>query len=98
MSLALILATVALLALISRLAAQRIAPGAERLTMQWKWDGRPSWSLPRNRALAFTPILAAIILAIVAMSGETATAVLPVCAAFIAVHALHLFLLAKRGG
>ena len=98
MPLALILATVALLALMSGLAARRIPPGAERLTMQWKWDGRPNWSLPRNTALAFMPALAAVVLAIVATSGETTTTILPVCAAFIGAHALHLFLLAKRGG
>ncbi|WP_411033242.1 hypothetical protein [Shinella sp. BYT-45] len=98
MSLALILATVAFLALMSALAARRIAPGAERLTMQWKWDGRPNWSLPRNAALAFTPAFAAIVLAIVAARDGTAAAILPVCAAFVGVHGLHLFLLAKRGG
>ncbi|WP_313192178.1 hypothetical protein [Shinella zoogloeoides] len=95
---ALILATLALMALMSGLAVRRIAPGAERLTMQWKRDGRPNWSLPRHAALAFTPVLATAMLALVAIRGGTAMAMLPLCAAFIGAHALHLFLLARRGG
>ncbi|HVK92115.1 MAG TPA: hypothetical protein VM468_12055 [Mycoplana sp.] len=98
MTFPLALATIAVLVLMSTVAARRIAPGVERLTMQWKWNGKPNWSLPRNGALAVTPALAAVVLAIVALSGETRAAMLLVCIAFIGVHALHLFLLAKRGG
>lgn len=97
MMLPLSIATIAVLVLMSAVAASRIAPGAERLTMQWKWNGTPNWSLPRNAALAVTPALAAVVFTIVALRGETA-AVLPACIAFIGAHALHLFLLAKRGG
>ena len=98
MMLPLSIATIAVLVLMSAVAARRIAPGAKRLTMQWKWNGTPNWSLPRNAALAVTPALAAVVFAIVVLRGETAVALLPACIAFIGVHALHLFLLAKRGG
>jgi len=93
-----IVATVILMAAMSGLAARRIAPGAERLTMQWNREGKPNWSLPRNAALAFTPTLAVLVLAFVAMSGGMIVAILPLCVAFVGAHMLHLVLLARRGG
>jgi len=94
----LVLIALAVMAIMSAIAAQRIAPGKARLTMQWGLDGKPNWSLPRSAALAFTPALAAILLGALALGSRAVTTPLPVAAAFIGAHALHLFLLARRGG
>ncbi|MCF3641457.1 hypothetical protein LXM94_15900 [Rhizobium sp. TRM95111] len=90
-------ATVLLLALMSLAAGRRIAPRADRLTMQWRRDGTPRWSLPRTAALSFTPALALATLAAVAFAGGSRSALLFVSATFVGAHALHLFLLRKRG-
>lgn len=96
---AIIVITVILMVSMSVLAARRIAPRAKRLTMQWNREGKPNWSLPRNAALAFTPALAAVVLIVIAMNGGgMIVAILPVCVAFLGAHALHLILLARRGG
>jgi hypothetical protein len=94
---AIIVITLGLMVSMSVLAARRIAPRAERLTMQWNREGKPNWSLPRNAALAFTPALAAVVLIVIAMNGGMIVAILPVCVAFLGAHALHLILLARRG-
>lgn len=36
----------------------------DRLPMQWGLDGRPTWRAPRAIAVSFTPVLAAVSLAI----------------------------------
>jgi hypothetical protein len=94
----LVCATLAVMGLLSAFAARRIAPGKARLTMQWGLDGKPNWSLPRGLALAAMPTLATILLAALALGGQPFASLLIVAAAFIGAHALHLCLLAKRGG
>ena len=89
-------ATFLLLAAMSLFAARHVAPGAERLTMQWRRDGAPAWSLPRAAALAFMPVLGAVVLAATASIAEP-DALPVVCVVLPAAHALHLFLLRKRG-
>ena len=44
------------------------------------------------------PAIATILLAALALGGQPFAALLIVAAAFIGAHALHLLLLAKRGG
>ena len=94
----LVCATLAVMVLMSAFAARRIAPGKAPLTMQWGLDGKPNWSLPRGWALACMPAIATILLAALALGGQPFAALLIVAAAFIGAHALHLLLLAKRGG
>ena len=89
-------ATLLLLAGMSLFAHRHIAPHARRLTMQWRRDGSPGWSLPRGAALAFMPALGAVVMAATAAFAEP-DALPVVCTALPAAHALHLFLLARRG-
>lgn len=77
-----------------------------RLPMQWWLDGSVNWTAPRPLALAFTPVLAALVLAAAVIStifleprrGQEHLEV-PVIVAlaltFITVHALHLKLMAR---
>lgn len=78
----------------------------ERLPMQWFLDGSVTWTAPRALALAFTPILAAIVLTGTAILTAYAKArpsqegfeipvMLFVAITFIGVHALHLRLIAR---
>ena len=85
-------ATILLLAIMSLLADRHVAPDARRLAMQWKRDGSPGWSLPRGAALAFMP---AALTATLIFAEPDALPV--VCIVLPAAHALHLFLLARRG-
>lgn len=68
-------------------------PAASRLPMQWGVNGKPTWYAPRKLALAFTPVLAALVVAFVLLMAEAApdTAVL-IAVAFLAGHLLHLWL------
>jgi hypothetical protein len=74
--------------------------------MQWFLDGSVTWTAPRGVALAFTPILAAIVLTGTAalityakarpgQEGFEIPVMLFVATTFIGVHALHLRLIAK---
>jgi hypothetical protein len=74
-----------------------------RLPMQWSVSGAVTWTAPRLFALAFTPLLAAVILLATAIASVTLTPrpgqesyVAPVVAiislGFVATHALHLWL------
>ena len=47
-----------LMAVLSGIAAQKIAPGV-KVPMQFGFDGKPIWSAPRRFALLFAPSLAA---------------------------------------
>ena len=79
----------------------------ERLPMQWSFAGEVNWTAPRRIALAFTPILAALVLGAVAIlilvSGEPRPGqegfgppvVLLTGLVFIGVHALHLRLIGR---
>jgi hypothetical protein len=77
-----------------------------RLPMQWWTDGSVTWTAPRPLALAFMPVVAAV--SLVAIATLTIFArpragqehlVIPmnvlVALAFLGVHALHLWLIAR---
>ena len=85
-------AAVAVLALMSFMVDRRLRRHA-RIPMQWNFQGRPTWTAPRVIGLAFTPVLAAIVLPLLATQDWPT--VLFVAAAFVAVHAVHLRLASK---
>jgi hypothetical protein len=100
-------ATVALT--LMSLRANRRFSREDRLPMQWSISGSVNWSAPRRLALSFTPILAGLMLAGIGFASVTVPTrpgqeghVLPVVAAialvFVAVHALHLTLIARTLG
>ncbi len=97
-SYAVVLATLALLAFISLLAGQRLR-AAPRVPMHFRLDGTPGWTAPRALGLAFTPILAAFVLlpaaALLGNLGLGPLPVLPLSFSFIAVHLLHVRMMAK---
>ena len=103
-------ACVTMLALVSlffmSLRANRKFVHESRLPMQWSLSGAVNWTAPRFWALAFTPMLSAIILAGTTIASFTiaprpgqADEVIPVITAmslcFIMVHALHLWLIGR---
>ena len=101
------LAVLAMIALVAMsLRANRRFEDEVRLPMQWSFDGSVNWTAPRHVALAFTPALAtAINLATVVATlvltpragqeGFEFPITLILAATFIAVHALHLWLIEK---
>ena len=100
------LAFVAVLAAMSWRAARGLTREM-RLPMQWGFDGRPIWRAPRDVALSFTPVLAALTLLPTAMASllgplESADArryfgvLIVMGLAWIGAHALHLRLVRGR--
>ncbi|GLR65789.1 hypothetical protein GCM10010909_04670 [Acidocella aquatica] len=93
-----VLATLALLAFISLLANQRFRD-VDRLPMKIQLDGSPGWTAPRALALSLTPILAVfVLLPAAALLGNIGLGPLPVLVlslSFIAMHLLHIGLIAK---
>jgi len=87
-------AAVAMLALMSFMADRHLRHHA-RIPMQWNFRGRPTWTAPRAIGLAFTPVLAAIVLALGVARNEDGPILLLVAAAFVAVHVIHLWLAAR---
>lgn len=91
---------VAVLAAMSLAFAHRVPPGV-RLPMQWGLNGRPTWFAPRAVALAFTPVLSALVLGLVVLAGllpgargqTPALIVTGLC--LLAAHAAHLVLAAR---
>lgn len=80
--------------------ANRQLHGVDRLPMQWGFDGKPTWFAPRRIALAFSPVLATVVLLLLSLTNH---AVLPqdkgapgaiaqvICASVLAaVHIYHL--------
>ena len=77
----------------------------ERLPMQWSLGGNVNWTAPRRIALAFTPALAAVTLGgvvlLILSSGDPRPSqegmgppvLLFLGLMFLAVHALHLWLI-----
>lgn len=74
--------------------------------MQWSLDGSVNWTAPRKLALAFLPTLAAGILALLTIAplflpvrsgqeNEVASVTLIVAFAFVGMHALYLWVVAK---
>ncbi|WP_310105739.1 hypothetical protein [Sphingomonas sp. BE138] len=77
-----------------------------RLPMQWWIDGSVNWTAPRPLALAFTPVLAVIVLVGTVLStiflephrGQAnleIPVILTLALTFVGVHALHLALMAR---
>ena len=88
-----------ILALMS-ISANRKFRDRDRLPMQWSLERRVNWSAPRPLALAFTPLLAAVVLTVMAymLAHEPTTrlwTLAAVAAAFVGIHLLHLRLLEK---
>ena len=74
--------------------------------MQWSMGGKANWTAPRRVALAFTPVLAGVILIFVSIfttiseprrgqEGFEVPVVLFIGLTFIAAHAFHLWLVNK---
>jgi len=93
------------LALMSMRANRRFKE-QDRLPMQWSLGGSVNWSAPRPAALAFTPILAAVILAAIAwlsttqpprpgQEGIAIPVLMFVALTFVGVHAFHLWLIRR---
>ena len=76
-------------------------PAASRLPMQWGLNGKPTWYAPRKLAFAFSPALAAVVVACVLFMKEPALHLaLLIAAVFFAAHLIHLWLIyrdIKRG-
>lgn len=77
-----------------------------RLPMQWSFSGRVTWSAPRGIALAFTPVLATLVVGGAAFllaarppradgahAGLGALAFVAAC--FVAAHVFHLWLIER---
>ncbi len=103
--LAIICVFLAILVIMSLVANNRFR-SLDRLPMQWTINGEVGWWAPRIMALSLMPILAVILLGgtaaatAFAMPGhvqdDAATRGLLITAAsFVAVHALHLVLIAR---
>lgn len=89
------LAGVGVLAAMS-FAANRRFQALDRLPMQWSLSGHVNWTAPRAWALLFTPILAALVLGVLAwrISSQNGSAIFPLAytaLVFIAAHVLHLW-------
>jgi hypothetical protein len=103
------LSAILVLSVISIRADKRLRSEA-RLPMQWSFSSEVNWTAPRRIALAFTPILAGLILTAVSLSvllsddprsgqeGFGAPVVLVIGLVFIGVHLLHLRLIARGVG
>ena len=88
------------------LRADRAFGNHARLPMQWSLAGSVNWTAPRGIALAFTPVLATVSLAVIVtltlmlepragQEGFEVPTILTLGSTFIAVHALHLWLIGK---
>jgi hypothetical protein len=75
--------------------------GTAKLPMQWSLSGRVNWTAPRRGALAFTPVLAAIVLGTIQVTarfkpptpgsdGSVLAALLSAALLLVAVHAVYL--------
>lgn len=94
MALSIALTGVLILALMSVLANRRFVD-LQNLPMQWSLTGRVNWSAPRAMALAFTPLLALVVLfaAATGLAGDIEVwGVAVMAAAFVGLHLLHLWL------
>lgn len=80
-----------------------------RLPMQWSLSGHVIWRAPRAFALAFTPVLAALIMGctailplLVAVRSGQEDHVVPVlllmAMLFFGIHVLHIRLIARASG
>jgi hypothetical protein len=92
-------AGVLILALMSA-SANRKFRDRDRLPMQWSLDRKVNWSAPRPVALAFTPLLAGVVMSTIAhlLASDPATqawTLIAIAAVFVGVHLLHLHLLEK---
>lgn len=99
------LLTVVALAFMSLRANQRFAR-EPRLPMQWSISGSVNWTAPRLLALAFMPVLGAIILTAATIATITMTprpgqegfeipVIIFMSLGLVAAHALHLWLIRR---
>jgi hypothetical protein len=81
----------------------------DRLPMQWSLDNSVNWTAPRRVALAFTPVLAAIILSATVVltlsvkpkpgqEGFEVPTIAFIALVFIGAHALQLWLISRSLG
>lgn len=100
-----VLTAMVVLVAMSRLADSHFRQ-EDRLPMQWLLDGTVTWTAPRRVALAFTPVLAACVLTVIAglplflepRAGQEwmeVPVILGVALLFVGIHALHLFMIGK---
>lgn len=86
--------------------AERRFQHVERVPMQWSIEGRVIWTAPRRLALAFTPMLGALVLGSTAIMALVAgpprhgedVGVPVLCLigfAFLGAHGLHLWLVER---
>lgn len=105
-ALLIMLITLAVLLLMSLRANSRFR-NESRLPMQWWIDGSVNWTAPRPLALAFTPVLAGLVLAAAVVStifleprrGQEhleVPVIVVLALTFITVHALHLKLMERN--
>lgn len=68
------------------------APAGARLPMQWGLAGQVMWRAPRFIAVLLAPVLAILILAVVASFGsEAGWVAVTIAAVFLVAHAAHLY-------
>ena len=86
--------------------ADRLWRDVPMLPMHWSITGRVTWTAPRRVALAFTPVLAILMLgttaALLAHASDPAHAgartMAIMAASFLGVHLLHLWLIGRTVG
>jgi hypothetical protein len=99
-----VLAVIALI--VMSLRANRRFMQNRRLPMQWSTSGSVNWTAPRLLALAFTPLLAAVVLLGATIATITTTprpgqegfevpVIMVLSLGLVAAHALHLWLIKK---
>jgi hypothetical protein len=105
LELLIVVTTIGALVALSRRADARLAHH-DRLPMQWSLTGNVNWTAPRRVALAFTPALGTLVMLAAAASawwlpprpgqaGLVTPVLLLIGGGFVALHALHLRLIAR---
>lgn len=81
--------------------ADRRFRALERIPMQWGLGGKVNWTAPRRIGLAFTPVLAALVLTAMSIvpgdqaRTDSSVALTVAALVFVAAHLLHLYLIAR---
>lgn len=77
-----------------------VAPGMQRLPMQWSLSGKVNWTAPRLAALSITPLLIAAIMILVVLlpsdPAERDMALLALSVIGPVVHLLHIALIGRQ--
>lgn len=88
--------TIIVMGVLAAYANRRVAPGAAKLPMHWSLRGNVSWTAPRVIAFTFMPVLAAIVLAAILVSGRGRSAdIALLCGVFLACQLLHITLMQR---